>query len=87
MSIKQIQCSYDQQLVLTPAMVQCPNSVFVTVQYAQSQASGKTAVVSWSGITRAFITFDPTGNQVLSYTLAVQDYATQQSIENLISAL
>lgn len=87
MSNKQIQCIFDQQLVLTPSAMQCPNSVLVSVQYQQNQHSGKTAVVSWSGCTRAFITFDPTGNQVLSYTLAVQDHATQQSIENIIGLL
>ncbi|QGH71986.1 hypothetical protein N1M2_123 [Klebsiella phage N1M2] len=87
MNTKQIHCLCDQQLVLTPSMVQGPNSIIVNVQYQQTQASGKTAVVSWGGGVRAFITFDPTGNQVLSYTLAVQDYATQQSIENIISAL
>lgn len=68
-------------------MVQGPNTVIAMVQYSISQAAGKTAVLSWSGSPRAYITFDPTGNQVISYTLAVQDYATQLSVENILPLL
>lgn len=64
-----------------------PNLILVMIQYNDTPESGKTAVVSWSGGAKAFLTFDPTGTQVISYTLTVNDYATQASIENILRVL
>lgn len=84
MSVKHIQCVFDAEHVLTPSTAQVPNSTIATVTFDDSRVSGRTAAVSWAGSIRAFLTFAPSGNQVISYTLAYNDQATQKSIENII---
>lgn len=89
MSTIQIQCHFDQQLVLTPANGSFggPTSVMVTVQLTEDLLNGKTGVISWSGCSRAFLTFDPSGRQVISYTMAVPDHESQRSVENILAVI
>jgi len=90
MSTFQIPCRFDQQLVLTPcgsAVMGDPTIVIVFVTVTEDPQNGKTAVVSWSGCTRAYLTFDPTGRQVISYTMAVQDHESQRSVENILARI
>ena len=82
-----IQCNLDQQLILTPSNSPSPSIVIAVIQTSVDSRSGKTGVISWSGAVKAFLTFDPTGTQVISYTLTVNDYATEKSVENILRVL
>lgn len=84
MNVKSIQCVFDAQQVLTPSVAPVPNTCIVTITFNDSRVSGRTASVAWAGGVRAFLTFAPNSNQVISYTLVINDQATQKSIENII---
>lgn len=84
MNVKHIQCIFGADQVLTPSTAQVPNSTVVIVTFDDSRPSGRTATLAWAGGVRAFLTFGPSGNQVISYTLADNSIAAQQSVENII---
>lgn len=87
MSNRQISCIFDQAGILTPSMLQGPNTTVATVVINVDPVNGKTGTISYGGAVRAFLTFDHLGTRVESYTLTMQDYATQASIENIIRVI
>lgn len=88
MSVRNIPCQIGADLVLSPTSQQSgPSIAIVQVVINDDAATGKTGVINWSGCPQAFLTFDPTGNQVLSYTLTSADPAALQSVENILRVL
>lgn len=87
MSIRQINCTFDQNQILTPTVNPGPNTTVATVVINGDETTGKTGTISYAGVVRAFLTFDHLGLRVESYTLTVQDYATQVSIENIVRVI
>lgn len=87
MSVRSIPCEIGVGLILIPnSNASCQNVVLVQVS-TSDDAQGKTGVITWSGCPQAFLTFDPTGRQVISYTLTSQDPAAVASVENIIRVL
>lgn len=86
---RQVQCLLDANYVLTPATNagNLPNVIIATVSCLTGPDGSSTGVVSWSGAARAFLTYDMTGTQVLSYTMADQSPAAYQSVENILRAI
>lgn len=87
MSIRQVHCSFDQNQVLTPVGIPGPDTTIALIDINDDSLMGKTGTISYAGNVRAFITFDQVGARVESYTLTMQDFATQASIENIIRVL
>lgn len=84
MNVKHINCLFGADFVLVPCNSTAPNTTQAVITFDDSRPSGRTATVAWAGRIRAFLTFGPTGNQVISYTLTDDSVAAQQSVENII---
>lgn len=89
MSVRNIPCMIDGNLVLHPITNQNKTTLVTVVNVVinDDSVAGKTGVINWSGCAQAFLTFDPTGNQVLSYTMTSSDPAAVASVENIIRVL
>ncbi|AEV89587.1 hypothetical protein OBP_150 [Pseudomonas phage OBP] len=87
MSIRQINCTFDRNGILSPVASSGPNTTVALVNIQGDQVTGKTGTISYAGSVRAFLTFDHLGLRVESYTLTVQDYATQVSVENIVRVI
>lgn len=88
MSVRNIPCQIGGDLVLTPTNQQSgPSISIVSVVMSEDPNNGKTGVINWSGCPQAFLTFDPTGRQVISYTMCSGDRAALLSVENIIRVL
>lgn len=86
---QQINCLVDGNYVLSPAFdgVNAPNSVVALIAKSAGPDGSITGVLSWSGAVRAFLTYDMTGNRVLSYTMADGTQQAYQSVENILRAM
>lgn len=87
MSARQIQCTFDQNNILTPGGIAGqPNITYAELQ-CQNTPDGLTGTLSWAGVVKAFLTFDMTGRRVLSITLTDYDPSTATSVNNIVSVL
>lgn len=84
-----IACLVNEQYVLTPNMTggNPPNSVVATITKSVGPDGSTTGVLMWSGAARAFLTYDMTGNRVLSYTMADNSQAAYLSVENILRVM
>lgn len=89
MSVKSITCTVDGNLVLHPTTDQNSTGMVAVVQIVinEDAVQGNTGVINWSGCPQAFLTFDPTGRRVISYTMTSQDPAAVASVENILRVL
>lgn len=87
MSQRTINCLIDPAtLVLVPCVTPGPNVTLAIIETVLT-GNGVTGTLSYAGQVRAFLTFDPTGTQIIGWTLTANDYSTQQSVANIIAAL
>lgn len=85
----QIACLVDGNYVLSPNFSggNAPNSVIATLSKSVGPDGSTTGVLSWSGATRAFLTYDMTGTLILSYTMADDSQSAYMSVENILRAM
>ncbi|QBZ70671.1 hypothetical protein pETSU_090 [Edwardsiella phage pEt-SU] len=86
---QQITCLVDGNFVLSPAagVINAPNAVIALVTKSTGPDGSITGILSWAGAVRAFLTYDMTGNRILSYTMADGTQQANQSVENILRAM
>lgn len=86
---QQIICLVDGNYVLSPTVgvLNAPNTVVALVTKSAGPDGTITGILSWSGAVRAFLTYDMTGNRILSYTMADSTQQAYQSVENILRAM
>lgn len=84
MNAKNIPCTIGQNNVLYPIIDPLLAIVLVRLENTIDINGEKTGTLSWSGCVKAFLTYDPTGLRVISFTTTDDNYETQLSVEQIL---
>lgn len=84
MSTRQIPCMMGTDNILVP---NSQNSNVIAIVQINVGQDGVTGIITFGGVTRAYLTFDHTGREVISATATSQELSVCKSIENIINVL